>query len=386
MSADFRRPPSRTAKTAKRWRGGAFVSFGSEVHGPPQKIDFKQVGAIALANAEALLQEWLPDGKRRGREWVARNPTRSDSHAGSFSINMGSGIWSDFASGESGSDLTSLLAYLQGSSQLEAAKEITQRLGQHSCSHFPPVPSRHRFRIDARQDAAKTDKRVSVPKGSLIPPEAIRHPRLGEPVATWEYCDASGRPLGYACRFEPDGQRKQVLPFSWDGNQWAWRAMPEPRPLFKLPDIVGSPQSIVLLVEGEKASCAAKWMAPELAVTTWAGGAAAWRKTDWRPLAGRNVILWPDADEPGKNAMRAIYEHLVWTIGAKVRLIELPSDLPSGWDAADLLQGDPAGHRRMLIAVLAGRCTTYAEICASAHKEAGRIPTADGPAKPTTTD
>jgi hypothetical protein len=44
-----------------------------------------------------LLAQWLPDGKREGREWVARNPTRPDTHLGSFKTNLDTGIWCDFA-------------------------------------------------------------------------------------------------------------------------------------------------------------------------------------------------------------------------------------------------------------------------------------------------
>ena len=37
-------------------------------------------------------------------------------------------------------------------------------------------------------------------------------------------------------------------------------------------------------------------------ITTWAGGAKAWQKTDWGPLAGRTVSLLADADTEGRDA------------------------------------------------------------------------------------
>ena len=35
---------------------------------------------------------------------------------------------------------------------------------------------------------------------------------------------------------------------------------------------------------------------PDMVVTTWSGGAASWRESEWLPLAGREVILVADGD------------------------------------------------------------------------------------------
>ena len=43
-----------------------------------KKLDFKDIAARALARSESLVSELLPDGKRNGAEWTARNPTRDD--------------------------------------------------------------------------------------------------------------------------------------------------------------------------------------------------------------------------------------------------------------------------------------------------------------------
>lgn len=88
-------------------------------------LDFELVAARALASAAAIVPAMLPDGKRVGAEWVARNPTRADLHSGSFSVNLHNGKWADFASGDGGGDLIALAAYLEGCTQFEAC----QRLG-----------------------------------------------------------------------------------------------------------------------------------------------------------------------------------------------------------------------------------------------------------------
>ncbi len=94
-----------------------------------RQIAFHRIGRAALAQAEPICRQWLPDGYRRGVEFVARNPKRNDRHAGSFSINLNSGRWADFATGDAGGDLISLAAYLFDLSQAEAAKRLAEMLG-----------------------------------------------------------------------------------------------------------------------------------------------------------------------------------------------------------------------------------------------------------------
>lgn len=92
-------------------------------------IDIKAVNQVALNSLPGILQNLLPDGFNRGGEWVARNPTRNDRKAGSFSINIRTGRWADFATGDRGGDVVSLYAYLKHLSQYEAAKELFDVLG-----------------------------------------------------------------------------------------------------------------------------------------------------------------------------------------------------------------------------------------------------------------
>ena len=93
------------------------------------KTDFEAIARAALAVSEAIVPRWLPNGRRTGFEWVARNPRRDDRHPGSFSVNLRTGRWADFASGDRGGDLISLAAYLFDLTQIEAAKQISAMLG-----------------------------------------------------------------------------------------------------------------------------------------------------------------------------------------------------------------------------------------------------------------
>ncbi|MEI6558513.1 MAG: hypothetical protein WCO00_08895 [Rhodospirillaceae bacterium] len=93
------------------------------------RLDFGRINAKALARFPDLLARWLPGGKRVGNEWIALNPRRTDTKPGSFSVNMATGKWSDFASGDRGGDPISLAAYLDGSKQGEAARKLSDMLG-----------------------------------------------------------------------------------------------------------------------------------------------------------------------------------------------------------------------------------------------------------------
>ena len=92
-------------------------------------IDFARVNAAALVVLPVLLARWLPDGRRRGVEWTARNPTRADRRPGSFRVNLRTGRWADFATGEAGGDVVSLAAYLFGLGQAAAARNLAGALG-----------------------------------------------------------------------------------------------------------------------------------------------------------------------------------------------------------------------------------------------------------------
>lgn len=92
------------------------------------RLDFPEINCAALAALPVLLRRWLPDGRLRGREYLALNPRRTDRAPGSFSINIKTGRWADFATSDRGGDVISLAAYLSGLSQYEAALRLAQML------------------------------------------------------------------------------------------------------------------------------------------------------------------------------------------------------------------------------------------------------------------
>jgi predicted P-loop ATPase len=337
-------------------------------------IDFKAIASRALAIADSLLAQWLPDGRRDGHEWKARNPTRSDSKIGSFSINIVTGAWADFATGDKGGDLVALYAYLfTDGDQGKAAKELADIFGlNHNAS-----PGENRAYIPSTQAAPKVSdvpkKRtlwapvLPAPHENLIP---IAHPKRGTPEKVWTYRDFDGRLLGVVYRFRTSDGGKEVLPLCWARHEtsgqemWRWMAFPEPRPLYGLNRLTAKPDATLLIVEGEKCADVANEHLPELASLSWPGGGKAVVKANWAVLQERRVkkaIIWPDCDaqlykdtqvllpeneQPGMAAAGKIAEQLL-SIGFKVWIVDIPKpgEKPSGWDIADATEEGLTGDR-----------------------------------------
>src|ERR1700674_1724109 len=94
-----------------------------------RRIAFRRIAAAALSRADDIVTRWLPAGRREGHEWTSVNPTRGDRRRGSFRINLETGLWSDFATGDKGGDMIALGAYLHGISQGESAMRLAAMLG-----------------------------------------------------------------------------------------------------------------------------------------------------------------------------------------------------------------------------------------------------------------
>ncbi len=110
-------------------------TFASKPHSTNRRrhaIDIRAVNAAALTCLGPVLSRLAPGGKVVGGEYVALNPRRADRRPGSFKVRFlgpRAGAWSDFATGDKGGDVVSLVAYLDGVSQGEAARRLARMLG-----------------------------------------------------------------------------------------------------------------------------------------------------------------------------------------------------------------------------------------------------------------
>lgn len=352
---------------------------------------FHRVSEDALIRFDSVMA-WLglEGGKHSGPEYLPLNPRRGDHSPGSFSINKATGKWSDFADDAKGGDLVSLVAYLQGIQQLAAADALADYLGLPIRAGRTDAQNRATTNAGASASATVsklhnetrhgTAQKPSEPTAVCVmpvpddaPPPPKTHSRHGAPAARYAYHDAAGRVNFYHDRYEPKGERKQFSPLTlwrYPGGdvRWQFKAPPDPRPIYGLDLLTAKPDAQVVIVEGEKARAAAESLLPDAVVICWQGGSQAVGKADWRALASRAVILWPDADEPGKTCMgklAAILQNAGAASVHRVRLDRLALDpqtdenngptltpgapLASGDDAADMVaRGWTAEHMALI--------------------------------------
>jgi putative DNA primase/helicase len=175
---------------------------------------------------------------------------------------------------------------------------------------------------------------------------AVAHRPPAHTVQKYVYLYADGGGAFVVYRVEKPDAKKSFLQYvSRDGKTLTGGGHPAPRPLFELPSIVSKPAVPVLVVEGEKAVYGAQQYLPaNWLVTTWAGGASAWKMSDWAALAGRRVVIWPDNDTPGHAAADGIAAILNELKVPNV-VVTVPASWGEGWDLADPLPDGVTAER-----------------------------------------
>jgi hypothetical protein len=148
------------------------------------------------------------------------------------------------------------------------------------------------------------------------------------PSMVFPYRDRVGRLIGYVLRIETD--KGKITPGIWwmerDGwAGWCHGSYPAPRPLYGLDQLADHPEWQVIVTEGEKAADAARrlFAGKAIVVASWIGGTQAVSRADWTPLAGRKVVVWPDADHPGIMASREIASLCHKAGAAEIKVIEV---------------------------------------------------------------
>lgn len=312
---------------------------------PERRESFDDVAKLLLSRAFDVCRHLLPAGVKRGDEYECGS-TQGEKGK-SLKINLREGLWKDFESGASGSDLIALWAEVHGLKMVEAKTEAEAWLGIGQSSVGAPQ------RVATATTAGKAT--VTEPKPAPIEDEDALWWRRVPPVKIWDYFTRDGELFGQVYRIEdPAGVRKKEIR-PWNGRDW--KAPEGTRPLFNLPAILKAPPSaFVVLVEGEKCADAVNELGdPLLIATTCWGGAAAARHSDWTPLAGKHVLRWPDNDHPinGKKTGRDTWieatDEILPKVGvASLRDLPFAPKLKDGWDAADATPTD----RRAVIETL----------------------------------
>jgi len=286
---------------------------------------------------EEAIHNNLPGGlKPQGTQRVGNCPFHDDHHA-SLKVSPAKQIYKCFACGAQG-DIISFFTN-QGKTYAEAKNIITNGL-----SDVKDLPVR-------TPKSAPEPEWIDAIPDTVIDTSTIQHYKYGAPSGVWAYHNQYGIVTGYTCRFDLPEGKKDVLPYTYKTNgsasKWMWKGFDILRPLYNLHELTNRPKAIVLVVEGEKTADAARVLFPKYVVTTWIGGAASVKNTDWSPLYGRKIYLWNDNDLAGllcmfggwqKNENDDTYKRVTGIcemFEAEFKRIQNSKEFPKKWDVAD---------------------------------------------------
>jgi hypothetical protein len=302
-------------------------------------------------NPVELVLSKMPDARRNGKGWAARCPAHEDRRA---SLSIGPG------------DNGGAVLFCHAGCPTE---RVLSALGLKLADLMPERP-----------DAWRPAPRATTPKPATFATMAQAIGALerqhGPRSALWTYHNADGEPVGVVLRWNLASGEKDIRPVSRTPTGWTLTGMPEPRPLYNLPQLLARPTECATVHEGEKASDAAASIG--LLATTSPHGAKSAGKADWTPLAGRDVTLFPDNDPAGE-AYAADVLGILRKLDppARVRIVRLP-DLPANGDIVDWLDALDSKEPETLRAEIQ-RLIDAAPIAAAPAEQSG-----PASAKPTT--
>ena len=132
--------------------------------------------------------------------------------------------------------------------------------------------------------------------------EAIERAITGTVKNRFTYTDPDTRKPDLVVLRVKQNNKKTFLQVSPSGSGFVLKAPSKPWPVYNRIELQAAKQAIV--VEGEK--CVHSLRKARFVGTTSPGGAGKAQYTDWTPLAGKEVYLWPDNDGGGIKHMEEI--------------------------------------------------------------------------------
>lgn len=293
------------------------------------------IKAMLLRSLPEVLAHLLPRGKIIGRKFVTGNTAgeRGDSLEVEL-IGDKAGVWCDHgnaAYGQEKGDILTLWAVCNGMDVKtefpEVLKSVSDWFGGMAEAYVngAPTPAERQFDDWQPVKAPPTDE-------------------LGHHTGMWVYHDMAGAEICRVYRYDPadpdTGEAKKTYR-QWFTRERRWSAPQDPRPLYRMPELANVDE--VILVEGEKAADAL-WAIGMPATSALGGAKAPTNKTDWSPLAGKRVIIWPDKDKVGWEYAEKAGEAIMRAGATSVSTLIPKDQWRDGTDAADVAAAyDPNG-------------------------------------------
>ena len=252
----------------------------------------------------SLLDYLREDGvelRKEGPRWLALCPFHNEKTP-SFTVEPekgDGGLYKCFGCGEGGDSVT----------YLEKARKLTKK----EALRLHKGPSSGERTGSGSSDRSPEHKTTAKPKQPYFSRDLPTNT-----IATYDYRGADRKLKFKVAKLPPkDGRDKdfRALAPARKGSVkgWLWKQpFEKDRPLYRLPELLAAdPSQQVMVVEGEKCVHAVLEAFPKVVVTTWSHGSKSWKRNDYSPLYGRDVLLVADADECGRKAMTGIADLLV---------------------------------------------------------------------------
>lgn len=291
----------------------------------------------------STLIETYPEGIRRGNDFMLGSLRGERGQSLRINIDLNSPWFlsgKDFESGDGVGGISKILKEGRGWSIEETAEYFQDHLPQR----FIPAPE-NIIKPNNPQNFQVTNTTA----GFQQPEQKSVKPTIG-PGTPFEneytYTDEHGEVLVTVRKYfdksetgdlilDSTGKPKKQFRQFMNGRQ----GIPEPRPLYNIPNILTS--DTVIWVEGEKCADALSQLGYVATCTIGGSGMLSENtasKFDFTPLRNKNVILWPDNDAAGKR-LAGIVEAQAKEAGAKSTLmLQIPSTQEEKWDAADAIE------------------------------------------------
>lgn len=214
------------------------------------------------------------------------------------------------------------LRFREAAQDLGAWETTTNEPRRSSCKHTSRAS-------DPVKDAAR---RLATPK--------LMHGY--QPEALHAYRNQQGEPLFWVIRARhPQTGDKWIRPMHFAGEDYRQGApnFASGKPLYNLDLLTSRKDETVVVCEGEK--CADALLKCGVLATTSPFGAKSAGAANWRPLEGREVVIWPDHDVPGQLYATEVAE-ILNGLGCTVRVIDTRHlGLSTAEDAVEWLARNP---------------------------------------------
>lgn len=235
-------------------------------------MDMTREDVIAANPIISVLQDYGLEFRRKGKELVAKCCFHDDSNP-SLRVNIEKQLWRCDPCDLGGSVIDFVMA-----------KE----------------------KVEFKEAMARLCKKLS------HPPSVTK-----KEVCSYDYCDENGAVLFQKVRYEPKSFSQRHK--NSDG-QWVYGMDGVRRVLYRLPDVLTATD--LFIVEGEKDSDSL--CNHGFAATTNSEGSSKWLDSYSDTLKGKNVVVIPDNDEPGRKHAEQIIKSLAGK-AAKIFRFEVPA-------------------------------------------------------------